>query len=951
MLVCLLALAATPWVSIAPASLPAPASAAATLQDGAAKKALTADDVAERLKAAEAKVSQAELLLSELGQVEQVQTAVWEASQLLDPILKNEALAPRAKELTRRIREIKGGPAEGSVGGRDAEVAAMDESLKPGSAAVTGSQTDIRLQVLSAIQSGNVEFLRQLGPRSVPGLLAFLNGREGEYYKDIEKDPLAILVSIAPKEADAYVLKRMQNGPLSVLFKLRFARVMASASPFGGAASWKSQTPGAGDSELPNLLSLCDQLVTDPEYQSSTASALYSVVAHGIFLPGMRAAIQEGLASPTGVSRGMSRWFANNHPRESIRDLLLNGFHAPHAKTRTLVRKALMEIPNNAGIYEQVLAGPAEDRAFGIQWLEERSVVGLPQAPGERNNRRTQKWLPPLGDGAAAYVDALLSDQDPAVLGNVAMELYKLGRDYEELAIPAIPEYGLPATQIGVSSFALPFRTETLMALAAKEDYTVRYRLAGSAGMLPWQQQQPVLAALAKDTHPDVRVAARRGLSDLAWYQQPEDCTKILSSSFTLESDARILHRFLGLDNTTTRLALASRSPEGLEALIDWAVATQDQTLLERILTYNKQPRGPLNAVAPATQARALLAYADSFAAQAGFDRGTSLQFALRAAPRDRQGPAARAILDSLSGTPAPSIFAQTVALHAIPREGDDRIPKAIATWLSTPEGVSLAGSRSMGGSKIGVELVQRFPDPIRAQAGEALLKSTGAHETINRAFRTLGMLPVTSEIAAAVVAEPAYLEGDGYLAGRVATWMASNPDSIDRPWLGALVDHPSCGARALGAIGRLRDTALLPVIARVIEGPATHPFYSEAADALKGFLSDDSARLLLIAARKTPSEDQRTWCLAQVEKIAALQDAEERWASRGIKRATREATVSKLMALLGSQDKAVRIEAIRGLATWEAVEAMPELIELLAAPDADVAQAAREALDRLNGR
>ncbi len=949
MLASLLALAATPWVSIAPASLPASAEAHAALQDTAPKKTLSADEVAARLKGVEAKVSQAELLLSELGKAEQAQAAAREAGLLLKPLLNDKALEPLTKGLTLRILAITGDPARGSEDGENGGLGSADVPLGARAAGRSGSNADIDGQVEVAIHTGNVAFLHQLGARSVPGLVAFLDSREDEYCADISKDPLTILLTVAPRQADAFVMRRMQEGSLSVLFKLRFARAVESAFPFGFAASWKSATPGAGDSTLPNLLSLCDQMVTDAEYREPITFALYGVASHGIFLPGMRAAIRDELASPAGLSENVSRWISNNSA-ESIRDLLLENFLPPDARTRNLVHRALLKMPSNAGIYGAVLAGEVVERLNGLNWLVERRVLDLPGTPGAQGER-TQYWLPPLGDGAAAYVDALLRDPNPEVRRNVTKDLYLLGRDDEELVIPALPEYEVETTTIGASSLDLPLATETLMALVADEDVLVRVGLADCAGLLPWEQQQPVLAALAVDPDSNVRLSARIGLSNLAWYQHPEDCTKILRSSFAMESDPRILGGLL--PRYSNKFNLASRSPEGLEALLNWAVDTQDKALLENALAQTGQPREMLKTVSPETWARALIAFADSYADHPNFSPGTSLQFSLRTLPTDRQGPAANAILDVLTQTPAPSLFAQVFALHAIPGSGDDRIPKAIATFLSTPEGVTLADMQRMDGSKIGQSMIKRFPAAVRAQAGEALLKVPGAaQDTIDRAFHQMGqMLPITPEIAAAVVADPAHLEGSGALAGRVASWMANHSDAVDGPWLSALVDHPNCGEEALKAIGHLRDPDMLPVIAKVIVGPAGHPHYSAATDALKGFLSDESAKLLLIAARKTPSEDQRTWCLAQVEKVAALQDAEERWASRGIKRATREATVGKLMALIGSQDKAVRIEAVRGLATWEAVEAMPELIGLLAAPDADVAQAAREALDRLNGR
>jgi len=54
-------------------------------------------------------------------------------------------------------------------------------------------------------------------------------------------------------------------------------------------------------------------------------------------------------------------------------------------------------------------------------------------------------------------------------------------------------------------------------------------------------------------------------------------------------------------------------------------------------------------------------------------------------------------------------------------------------------------------------------------------------------------------------------------------------------------------------------------------------------------------------------------------------------------------------MAMRDDEDEAIRIEAVRALGTFGAVEAMPRLIELLRSDSEVLREAVREALDRLN--
>jgi O-methyltransferase involved in polyketide biosynthesis len=121
------------------------------------------------------------------------------------------------------------------------------------------------------------------------------------------------------------------------------------------------------------------------------------------------------------------------------------------------------------------------------------------------------------------------------------------------------------------------------------------------------------------------------------------------------------------------------------------------------------------------------------------------------------------------------------------------------------------------------------------------------------------------------------------------------------------------------------------------------------ATQALFGYLDAEAVEPLLAAAAKVQDAGTRDACLAHLERIREYQDARERWATRRAKAQTREQVVSELLALLDSSQEGARVHAIKALATWEAVEAMPRLIQLTSDPSAAVALAAKQALEELS--
>jgi hypothetical protein len=174
---------------------------------------------------------------------------------------------------------------------------------------------------------------------------------------------------------------------------------------------------------------------------------------------------------------------------------------------------------------------------------------------------------------------------------------------------------------------------------------------------------------------------------------------------------------------------------------------------------------------------------------------------------------------------------------------------------------------------------------------------------------------------------------------------MASQPELRDDRVLAEATRRNVYGYTAWETITALKDPAFLPLIRAALEESGE----PRAAKALFGYLSDEAAELLLLAAARVQGTGLRDQCLAHLEKIREYQDSRERWATRKVKTETREQVIAKLVEQLSSKSDDVKVQAIRALATWEAVEVMPRLIELTTSGSKGVAAAAREALERLN--
>lgn len=183
----------------------------------------------------------------------------------------------------------------------------------------------------------------------------------------------------------------------------------------------------------------------------------------------------------------------------------------------------------------------------------------------------------------------------------------------------------------------------------------------------------------------------------------------------------------------------------------------------------------------------------------------------------------------------------------------------------------------------------------------------------------------------------------------RVFQAMASSAEIRDDALIAKAAQHDIWWEPALEAIGALRDPALLPILEDILHGEKGNKRWNYAAGAVTGFMTDEAADLLLLAAAGADSGNRREYFMSKLNTLHEYFQARDYWQRRKALERSREGAVVELYELLADPREAIRVQAIRGLATFEAVEAIPTLIRLLADPSPAIVEAIEQALERLN--
>lgn len=816
-----------------------------------------------------------------------------------------------AKQRLAKLAESLAQRAEADANDLAAEVERVrqDVALALGQSVTPASGQDaVDRAVFDALAREDLHFIGQLGRRAVPGLVQAVRANPDVFPSDGAKDPLMLL-----EQHDVLAASRLAGELLHVdgfFWKKRVVRMLENVGDPSDHVLWAEGGGWLGD----GFTDTAEKLVDDPDVGGEALEFLLRIGRRGWRSEALDAAIERALHGP-GSDR---RWAVERAIQE-----------APKLVGRARLESWLRDEDRRLRAFAASRLGaafPESDLPFA--YFTDSSPAVRSAVLGWLFRKRSARWT-------AAELDALvrfLRDESTEV-SDGAWNLLKNAHPTVQYA-PPIPDPEL-ARMLGTRPvYADPLPEEALQGLVEGEkDPKRRVILADIAPRFPAALALRILAVLANDRDQAVLENVRDSLVPVLGLEDPQGYLRVVGTLLDNEAttERRKIH-FL--------VRWQARTLAGLRIMLPWLLARRDSALFLDVFGDESSPFNPTTLIQaqPADVAEFVAQAWDLVrvrAKQVGNDDlpwTMELSAAFRELARDANRPVGLRVL-ALRGV-----------LH---RGGADEDALAIARsilsseWRNDDELEALVENfvqllRKLPGAEVNTLLVQILRNPVLP---ETLASSSAQFLDPNAGG--------ADEVVKLVI-ERGFGKWTGALA-KVLGDMAQVPTLHDPEVLTRAARDPRHSSHALWAIGNLGDPRYLPLLADLVEHPDSAPNRERAIEALFGYLDAEAAEILLAAAGKPIASELRDRCLAHLEKIREYQDARERWASRRVKAQTREQVIAQLVEQLGSKSDEIRVQAIRALATWEAVEVMPRLIELTASGSKSVATAAREALARLN--
>jgi DNA polymerase III delta prime subunit len=785
------------------------------------------------------------------------------------------------------------------------------------------SQDKVDTEVRRALGNGNSAFITNLGKRAIPALAEDVRTAHDEL-PTLEWDALYHLARIDPLAASQLVGELIdQEG---FFWKKRVIRTIDETDLPMRPELWSVNAPKRflGD----GLLQFLEKSVGDPDIGNAVLARVENLLPDNLTRV-LRDALVTALHSEDQVRRGTAKEVVRG--QESMRPIFEELLSGGDADLRIFAAAQLMNSADADVLLRHMEDPEPKVRYFVANWLANQH---LERGPRERE-----------------ALARLALDPDPATQGSALHALETFTTVERAIQVPAEdlvdPRANARRSRI---VFREPLEAETYRALARSGDPNVRKWVVSIAERLPAALAFEVLRALAGDLDPEVAEDVRRPLGAVWW----EDAAATLGvASVLLENP--VLRRARTLEGLTSLFPALSWTNSGMVALIRWLVAQRADDIQAVLSNLDANvvdgPRPVIRVVPPELLRDYTTRLFQVLPHKVGFLLDS----------QDLTRPQLRA-LGQLASDPEQHVVLRLFGAGAILKidAADEAWMRNAHALLADPFWRRDPGESWGFVADVVKDVLQRVPgaqrnellldavrDPTLSLAifGKAIeifdYEAPGAAEITSAILQRWFEAPELSSVSMKRAVERAFFA------------MGRNPAVAQREALERAAREPQHGfARsAFQAIGALRDPSYLPLIREILEAPSASAAQTFAAEALTEFLTEDAAELLLLAAARTQNGELRDRCLAHLEKIREYQDAKQRWAARKAEDATRAEAVAELVALLDAKDTAKRVQAIRALATWEAVEAMPRLIRLLSDPSKEVAAAAREALDRLNRR
>lgn len=770
-----------------------------------------------------------------------------------------------------------------------------------------GSPDVVDRAALEAIERSDWAFVSQLGPRAIPALAEAVRRDPETMAGDVKEDPLYHLTRLAILETDRLAAQLLERG--GFFWKQRLLRALSQTSFVNRPEIWSESGP-PWTLRTHGIVAALERALVDPEVQAVALDLASNLESHGLRLENFERALATGLHA-SGRLRDVAQQAARkvSSGRSAFFESLLED---PDGELRRFAVELLSELENGPTTWFQAATDP-DPRVRGQVATALEDSDSWPSFPPD------------------AFL-GLLRDEDPWVRQPVWARLEQQRTSSENLELPVSERITNGSAWVRRVHVELPVRPEDLTSLTAAPE---RGLLAGVAPGLPAGACFRILEDLAADADESVLKAVGKGLDDSPYHEDPEAYVAVLARLWANDRCPVAVR--------SPRLLLRVETRAGVNALFRWLVSVGDGPAIATTLQDSSGARR-LGALEPDLVVAVLrLAHEADPAGVEGLLRQRIpeevLDSLVELAGREECSLELRLLAMQAATMQGRSPSEELAARRAVVAPGLLRALREqgwVARWSDTVERIL----HGLPDDRVNAFVRDWIQDPgFPVREGQSLLKcfrreGPGAREVVEAAIEAARRDPDAGRYVIAMV-----LGAMGDVAA------LRDPDFLEEMARGT---DAFLAREALLAIGETSDPRFLPLLVSLVEGPVDAGTLERATQALFHYLDEEAVEPLLLAAKRVDPK-LRDECIAHLEKIREYQDARERWATHRVRQQTREQVVVQLLGQLDSQDEAVRLEAIRALATWEAVEAMPRLIELSASGSKAVATAAKTALDRLN--
>lgn len=588
--------------------------------------------------------------------------------------------------------------------------------------------------------------------------------------------------------------------------------------------------------------------------------------------------------------------------------------------------------------------GNGDLSALALEWCKERGPRVLYKYVDDGDVRRRLALAEVLHESFTRRVDVNLGQNH---ISEVDRRLVL------ELSDDADPEVRRLAATCARGSQEKSEFDDLFLRLAADPEVRIR-QIVASTGMRSAELQARVLTLLAADEDREVLATVDRKL--IRVYPPPFQvaCLPVLR--------ARLLHptySILQSLNPDERVNLYEHFDivEGAEGILTEALLAHEDPRLIQFFegALNSNAQWPDRLAQLPDELVGALALRLCSGAQA---LAPGRKYLRRLFPLDAGlSPARRDVLARIAGDPAMVPFARLRAMNLLMQVGDER---GAAHVLATLSEVGAFGAQTHDVMRQELVLLRQALPP---EVAEEVLFGALAEPRIPEGL-LVHFLPRTQSSAPLARAildrfEPQALKGNVYinsLVGAALRSLVDDPSPEDVPRVASQVKRDvDCRFEVHEAFSTASSPLWFELFDECLRAPwvideaQRLEVIAHAAIGLTNQLSDRAGEALLRAAREAASPKVRGFCMSGVETIRGFLEQEERFFRQKSRVLERGKAIEQLLIMLEDPETRIQIEALRGLGTLGAIDALPRVIHKLRSEEAAVRDAAREALEKLN--